>query len=123
LEVFSNLLIPESDVGLVVVDDGSELFIAAEIVHERFHALYALDEIDDLLFIRLFVEGAGSVFDSLAEDGWKTRLHSCMGEGIFMIATICGPRRVVRIDLEDVSQWEQVGRLDVPCWGSLARAP
>ena len=82
----------------------SELLVATEIVHERFHALDALDEIDDLFLIRLFVEGAGSVFDSLAEDSWKTGLHGGMGERIFMIATICGPRGVVGIDLEDVER-------------------
>jgi hypothetical protein len=80
LEIFCNLLVPEGDVGLVVVDDGSELVILAEVDHEICHALCAGDEVDDFLLAGLLVEGAGGVLDCLAEDGGQTGLHGGMGE-------------------------------------------
>ena len=93
LEVLRNLLIPQSDITLVVVDNGAELCVAAQVVHELVHTLDAVNEVDDNLLGALLIERNRNIVDRLAEDGWETRLHCGMREAVLMVATV----RSVRI--------------------------
>lgn len=52
-EESGNLLVPERNVSLAVVNDGSQLGVFLEVVHEDVHALDALGEVENLF---LFVE-------------------------------------------------------------------
>ena len=49
LKILCNLLIPESHISLVVVNDGSQLGVSAEVNHEIIHALNALNEVNDFV--------------------------------------------------------------------------
>lgn len=100
LEVLGDFLVPEGNVGFVVVDDWSKLGIPAEVGHKGVHSFKRMNEVDDAVLGRLLVEGARGIVDCLSQYGGKANTHRCVGEGIFMIATECGPRGVVRVDLE-----------------------
>lgn len=76
LEVFCDFLIPQSDVSLAIINDGSQFGISGQVVHENVHTFAALDEIDNLLLVILLVEGTDSVVDGLAENGGQTVAHS-----------------------------------------------
>lgn len=100
LKVFRNLLVPEGDVGFTVVDDRPKLGITAQVGHEGVHSFETLDEVDDAVLGRLLVESARSIVDCLSQYGWEADAHGCMGKGVFVIATIRGPRGVIWVDLD-----------------------
>ena len=99
LEILGDLLVPERDISLVIVHDGTQFCVAGKVGHELVHALDALDEIDNLVFLRLLVQGANSVVDSLAENRRQAHSHSRMCEGVLVVATVRRPWRVVGVNL------------------------
>jgi hypothetical protein len=99
LEIFCNFLVPHCDVCFAIVDERPQQGIVAEVGHEDTHALDALNEVEDELLGRLFVEGAGGVLDGLSEDGGEANAHGCMGERVLMVTAISGPRGIIWVDL------------------------
>lgn len=98
-EVLGNLPIPSYNVGFPIVNDRTQLSVAAEVCHELFHPLDGLRQVNDALLVGLVIEGADSILDSFAKDGWQARLHSSMGERELMVTAIRRPWWVVGVDL------------------------
>ncbi len=90
-----DFLVPKGDVAFAIIEDGSESLVAAEVGHEAFHAANASDEVEDAWLGRLLVESANGVVDGLSKDGRETMAHGGVSKGIFVVAPVCGPRRVV----------------------------
>ena len=53
-EIFGDLLVPERDISLVIVHDGTQFCVAGKVGHELVHAL---DALDDRLALRTFLDG------------------------------------------------------------------
>lgn len=99
LEVLCNLLVPESDIRFVVVDNRTKFCIATEVRHEIAHTVDTLGKVDNAFLRGFCVERSDSVFDSFPQNCWETGLHSRMCERVFVITTISWPRRVIWVDL------------------------
>lgn len=70
-----NLLVPQRNIPGAIVNDGTELGVVLEVVHQVFEAVNAVDEVDDALFVGFLVEGLPDVVDRLGEDGGETDTH------------------------------------------------
>jgi hypothetical protein len=55
LKVLGNLLVPQGDVRLTVVDDRSELLVTRQVLHKNIHTFDTLDQIDDPLLGGLLI--------------------------------------------------------------------
>ncbi len=77
-EELGNLLVPEGDVSLAIVNDGTKLGVLLQILHEGVHAFDALCEVEDLFFLVLLIEGLDDIVDSLAENGRQTLAHGLL---------------------------------------------
>ena len=123
LEVPSDLLVPQSDIGFAVynrksafrggtgdgkdaltINDVPEVGVTRQVGHQTFHPFDTLDEVDDHLFRGLFVQRSDDVVDSLAEDSRQTVTHGGMGKGILVVSSERGPGRVLRQRGNCVSQ-------------------
>jgi hypothetical protein len=72
LKVFCNFLVPQSDISLCIVNNGSQFCIATEVDHKISHTLNTAEKVDDSVLGGLLVESAGSVLYSLPENSGKS---------------------------------------------------
>lgn len=119
LEIFCNLLIPQSDITLAVIDDRTKLRVPTEIRHKSLHPLYALNEVGDLLFVVLFIQSSGGVLDCLSENRRQPNPHGRMSKRILMVSSVRRPRWVVRVDLTFSSSEQREGELRIAGEGVL----
>lgn len=136
MEVLRDELVPQGYVRLTIVNDGAELCLSLQLSHEGVHTLDTLDEIDDALLVVLLVESDDYVLNSLSKDGGQALAHSRVSEGVpvpsgksrhpttafsddlLVVATVCRPWRVVRVNLKySVSTFQRIYA------GQIARKP
>jgi hypothetical protein len=98
-------LVPESDISSTVIDDGPQLAVLLEIVHESLQSVDTVDEIEDSLFVVLLVQSLPDIIDGFAENGGKSDTHGSldisvlsenitggetrMSKGVLMVASVC----------------------------------
>jgi hypothetical protein len=71
-------LVPKSDISSTIINDGPQLAVLLEIVHESLQSVDTVDEIGNSLFVVFLVQGLPDIVDGFTENGRESLTHGSL---------------------------------------------
>ena len=78
-------LVPESDISSTVIDNGPQLAVLLEIVHESLQSVDTIDKVDNSLFVVFLIQGLPDIVDGFTENGGKSDTHGSLDVSVFVV--------------------------------------
>jgi hypothetical protein len=122
-------LVPESDISSTVIDDGPQLAVLLEIVHECLQSVNTVDKVNNSLFVMFLVQGLPDIVDGFTENGRESDTHSSLlvsgvdrkveatyvSEGVLMVSSVCRSVRVECMGEEAYMRAKEAGLIRQLC--------